>query len=181
MHQPKSPQPQPQPPPFGLPYPPFLGFPPQPPYPPTADPHAEVDPGLTPANAYEAAQHILKAINFGGLFKIAEEEKPSVGTVPETPSTDSVVLPTPAVVLPTTVTDVPDGDPRAELQAMLALLAAQLAEVVHADDDDGCMSKGNDTVASDPPPPAVDVAVKSATRQEEEEEEDSDGDMEEVI
>jgi hypothetical protein len=107
-----------------------------------------------------------------------EEEKSSVSTVLEM----SAPLPNPTAVLRTT-TDVPDVDHRAELQAMLALLAAQLAEVAHADEDD---SEPKDeefpaTAVTDLPPPAVDglAAVESAARQEEEE--DSDEDMEEVI
>jgi hypothetical protein len=134
-----------------------------------------------PANAYEAAQHILQAINFGGLFKMPDEENPSDSTIPETPS---VALSNPAAV-PQTKTDVPPVDHRAELQALLALLAAQLAEVAHADEDDGGAPKDKElpaAVVTDPHPPIMDAppAVNIAAWQQEEEE-DSDEDMEEVI
>ncbi|KAF8229504.1 hypothetical protein L208DRAFT_1459786 [Tricholoma matsutake] len=164
---------------FGFPYPPLPGYSPQ------SHPHtAEAQPSYadadTPVNPYEAAQHILQAINFGGLLKIQDEEgKPSVNPVPETPS---AALPNPTAV-PQTTTQVPHVDRRAELQALLALLAVQLAEVVQEDEDDGAQKDKQlpAAVVTDPPPPTVHTLAtgKSAARQEEEE--DSDEDMEEVI
>jgi len=140
---------------------------------------ADTNADATPADAYEAAQHILQAINFGELLKMSNEAK---STNPETPS---IAPPIPAAVLPST-TDAP-GAHRAELQAMMALLAAQLAEVAHADEEDVGAAKGNELPAvavgeaSPPPPPPAAGDIPNPGRQDEEEEEDSDGDMEEVI
>jgi hypothetical protein len=148
---------------------------------------ADTNADATPADAYEAAQHILQAINFGELLKMSNEEDKS--TNPETPS---IAPPIPAAVLPST-TDAP-GVHRAELQAMMALLAAQLAEVAHADEEDVGAAKGNELPAAvvgeaspppplppPPPPPPAAGDIPNPGRQDEEEEEDSDGDMEEVI
>jgi hypothetical protein len=109
-----------------------------------------------------------------------QEEKLSGSTIPETPSA-TLVDPT---TIPQAMKDAPDVDHRAELQALLALLAAQLAEVAHVDEDDHGAVKGKETpaaVVTSPPPPAMDAlaAVKSPARHEEEE--NSDEDMEEVI
>jgi len=109
-----------------------------------------------------------------------DEEKPSARTIPERPSS---ALPNP-VEMSRIMTDMPDGDHRAELQAMLVLLAAQLTEVVHADGDDGGASVDKEplaTVVTDLPPPAVKAISRVVSAAQQEEEEDSDEDMEEVI
>ena len=80
------------------------------------------------------------------------------------------------------MTDMPDGSHRAELQGMLALLAAQLAEIAHANEDDSAVPVGTEPpacVLTDSPPPTMDTAATGAAQQQEEEE-DSD-DMEEVV
>ncbi|KAF8638820.1 hypothetical protein AX17_001878 [Amanita inopinata Kibby_2008] len=105
-------------------------------------------------DAYEAAQNILRAINFGGLLQISNEEAANNETGSSTSvDTSSQPLATAAaeasVGLPTvmlsnvdaegnaqgmrtgstvTATALPTNT-RAELQAQLALLAAQLAEI----------------------------------------------------
>ncbi|KAF8442962.1 hypothetical protein L210DRAFT_862262 [Boletus edulis BED1] len=106
------------------------------------------------SDAWEAAQNILKAINFGQLFQISNEEnmaaeplmsggphsqqatadgrdKPSLGTTIIEESADARVdgVGNPAEL---------DAEHRAALQAQLALLAAQLAEL--ADVSEGELS-----------------------------------------
>jgi hypothetical protein len=69
---------------------------------------------------------------------------------------------------------------------MLALLAAQLAEIAHADEEDEGAVKDNElpvavvveTPPLPPPPPPATSDIPDPGRQEEE---DSDEDMEEVI
>jgi len=78
----------------------------------------------------------------------------------------------------------PDGARRAELQAMLALLAAQLAEVAHADEDDSGAPVDKESpaaVVTNLLPRAVDTVVAIMSAAQQEEEEDSEEDMEEVI
>lgn len=109
------------------------------------------------AAAYEAAQSILKAINFGDLLKLPPEEdeakegasqSQAVGNGVEhllshvqavlacrnaeeaattTGSIPSMVAETTPTILPSPSLQVPENQ-RAELQAQLALLSAQLAE-----------------------------------------------------
>ncbi|KAF8626372.1 hypothetical protein AX15_005022 [Amanita polypyramis BW_CC] len=103
-------------------------------------------------DAYETAQSILKAINFGGLLQLSNEH----GTESANKVTDSVIAE--GITLEPTRVETSDGappmitssngrlvdrgataaremeaitmgPPRAELQARLALLAAQLAEI----------------------------------------------------
>jgi hypothetical protein len=78
-------------------------------------------------DAWEAAQSILKAINLGGLLKLPDESKSPESAV-HADHLDSSIGP-----------DLADGsgskaaEGRAELQAQLALLAAQLAEIAQGD------------------------------------------------
>lgn len=91
------------------------------------------------------------------------EDKPTFNNnVQEAPP---ATLPNAAAASGTT-TDVPNVDCRAELQAHLALLAAQLAEIAHADKDEGGAPVTHPL-----------RRTTSITTQEE----DSDVDMEEVI
>ena len=108
-----------------------------------------------------------------------DEEKPSASTIPEAPAT---ALPNHVGLLRTTA-DMPDGDHRAELQAMLALLAVQLVEVAHTDEDDsGAPVDKEPPAAAVTLPSTVDtVSAVVSTAQQQEEEEDSDKDMEEVM
>ncbi|TFY65398.1 hypothetical protein EVJ58_g2003 [Rhodofomes roseus] len=91
------------------------------------------------ANAWEAAQHILQAINFT-LHQIEDLEQPETpavtasdapATAPAAPST-SAPTQTAAEAPRTTLTE----DERASLQAQLALLAAQLTEIANESDDE---------------------------------------------
>jgi hypothetical protein len=109
-----------------------------------------------------------------------EEDKSSVCTNSETPSVAPPIL----AIAPPSTTDAPGVRHRAELQAMLALLAAQLAEIAHADEEDEGAMKDNElpvaVVVETPPlpPPPATSDIPDPGRQEEE---DSDEDMEEVI
>jgi hypothetical protein len=98
------------------------------------------------AAAYEAAQSILKAINFGGLLKLPpDEDEPKNEGLSQPPhnvgngvehllshvqavlaSRNSEVEEETLPVLPSSSSQVPENK-RAELQAQLALLSAQLA------------------------------------------------------
>lgn len=82
------------------------------------------------ANAWEAAQHILQAINFSALHRIEDAERPDA---PQVEATAALVPATDAENAPrTTLTE----DERAALQAQLALLAAQLTEIANASEDE---------------------------------------------
>jgi hypothetical protein len=115
---------------------------------PAAGDNEDVEEG---SDAWEAAQTILKAINFGSLLQ-ASVAKPSVPTIsplsPLAPSGSTVPVPdrrlTPPVTVDNNMTNAAAGPvqvlsnrDRASLQAQLALLAAQLAEIAE------------DTLASD--------------------------------
>ncbi|KAG6861669.1 hypothetical protein C0995_013675 [Termitomyces sp. Mi166 len=102
-------------------------------------------------DAWEAAQNILKAINFDTLLSLPKEEsdtagaiQPLAGSNTAVPPSASTSAPTGSEVRPSTA----DGSAatslvnteaysagRAELQAHLALLAAQLAELSQEDED----------------------------------------------
>lgn len=100
------------------------------------------------SDAWEAAQNILKAINFGQLLRMPEEEAADgTGTastsaerqsVPSNEMNDSQAAPatddcaTTASVLQVQL----NGEERAALQAQLALLAAQLAELTEVSEDE---------------------------------------------
>ncbi|KAH9936126.1 uncharacterized protein B0H18DRAFT_868004 [Fomitopsis serialis] len=93
------------------------------------------------ANAWEAAQHILEAINFNTLHRIEDPEQPELPAAASAAQTSAPVPAAasmetrPAAEAPrTTLTE----DERASLQAQLALLAAQLTEIANeSDDEDG--------------------------------------------
>lgn len=75
-------------------------------------------PAVPPTNdAYAAAQNILQTINFGGLFKLEDDERRGQSPVKSEPVTMSLA-----------------EHARAELQAQLALLAAQLEEIAKEED-----------------------------------------------
>ena len=110
------------------------------------------------SDAWEAAQAILKAINFGSSLQVTAV-KPTApppvnlalaGSTPATDRTnDASAASAPAHVLS-------DGD-RASLQAQLALLAAQLAEIaedtlasdLNVTDEDAGAEEGNGTAGED--------------------------------
>jgi len=100
-------------------------------------------------DAWEAAQNILKAINFGQLFQISNEENKagepstSVQSINQQASADGSDQPsalsaaTPAEsasMLAGNSTEL-NAEQRAALQAQLALLAAQLAELADVSED----------------------------------------------
>ena len=104
------------------------------------------------SDAWEAAQTILKAINFGSLLQASNPPVPAINPLSPSPhSGSSVAVPDTSTALPVPVNNgMTDGNPaarpvlqvlsnrdRASLQAQLALLAAQLAEIAE------------DTLASD--------------------------------
>lgn len=137
-------------------------------------------------DAYEAAQNILKAINFGDLFQIASEggadgKKADDVSVDQLTSllvqaqnamsaqmdaAPHVASSQPAVPLPTlsanagvavavpTVSE-PPTNVRAELQAQLVLLAAQLAELSQENEENIGPSGDQPQVAPPLPTPAI--------------------------
>ncbi|KAF8894711.1 hypothetical protein BD779DRAFT_1669181 [Infundibulicybe gibba] len=131
-------------------------YPPQPPPAPASSTGDQPPvPEGSVADAYEAAQNILKAINFGGLLQMSKDEESNgiKSTNAQAGSaTDATSAPSAPVVagagIDLSVTTQPSdtstisvdqgdssaGSGRAELQAQLALLAAQLAEIYRADD-----------------------------------------------
>lgn len=102
------------------------------------------------SDAWEAAQNILKAINFGQLFQISNEENKagepstSVNPVSQHVPADGPDKPSSALgaVIPGELAAVGgaavelDAEQRAALQARLALLAAQLAELADVSEDE---------------------------------------------
>jgi len=125
------------------------------------------------AAAYEAAQNILKAINFGGLLTLPPEEQereyepipPQVGSGVEqllshvqAALANNATGNTPQAPVP--LVPAPSSDPRAELQAQLALLAAQLAELSQTEDSTAIATSSalqieppSLPMATPPPPP----------------------------
>ncbi|KII90746.1 hypothetical protein PLICRDRAFT_174117 [Plicaturopsis crispa FD-325 SS-3] len=104
------------------------------------------------SDAWEAAQNILKAINFGSLLQISQDEQrpPPTGPSDTTAPDPRTGLPPPMIAgagfdLSTASSSTAGtttatsgrgeltGDERAALQAQLALLAAQLAEIAQED------------------------------------------------
>ncbi|KAG6377053.1 hypothetical protein JVT61DRAFT_1102 [Boletus reticuloceps] len=108
------------------------------------------------SDAWEAAQNILKAINFGQLFQISNEEnkaaEPSMSGGPHSQQATADGRDKPSLALGATIVEESadarvdgvgnaaelDAEHRAALQAQLALLAAQLAEL--ADVSEGELS-----------------------------------------
>ncbi|KAF9000802.1 hypothetical protein BDZ89DRAFT_1050793 [Hymenopellis radicata] len=156
---------------FGPSIPPPYGVPaPQPP-PPRLIPEPESTNDI--GDAYEAAQHILKTINFGeGLLNLKSPE-------------------------PDSREDAEQGDKewedgiRAQLQAQLALLAAQLQEYAQERDAEEAALQAAAQLPPPPPPqpprqqvqPARLVAVPpvAAMEVDDDEDDDEDDDMDEVI
>jgi hypothetical protein len=137
------------------------------------------------ATAYEAAQTILKAINFGGLLKLPPEEEEPKNVVSSQPlhplgngvehllshvqavlasrnseeAASSGSLPgmlAESTPLPPSSSVQVSENKRAELQAQLALLSAQLAELVQIEESRVGIDQTSDqsvTVGSLPEPP----------------------------
>ncbi|KAK0464429.1 uncharacterized protein EV420DRAFT_1725081 [Desarmillaria tabescens] len=120
-------------------------------------------------DAYAAAQHILKTINFGeGLLTLSKKSQDTT-----TPVTSAAAPADQAM----TINDEDDDDReweagiRAQLQAQLALLAAQLAEYTQESHQG---DSGVDTGQHLPPPSDTAMPV-------DDDEDDDDEDMDEVI
>ncbi|KAG6863040.1 hypothetical protein C0993_000438, partial [Termitomyces sp. T159_Od127] len=117
-------------------------------------------------DAWEAAQNILKAINFDTLLSLPKEETHNAEPSQPLAGPSTVVQPAasgpPASEVPTSTMDTTGvvtvtedySAGRAELQAHLALLAAQLAELSQEDEDDRIVHYPVVTSPSAPPPPA---------------------------
>lgn len=152
-------------------------------------------------DAWEAAQNILKAINFGQLFQISSEDgvathadSTAVAQVPPPVFASSVEVDGQAVTASieasmsscdaeTSRVEL-SGDERAALQAQLALLAAQLAEFADVGEDELAQDlhphrriEEDDVSATDSLNPIHRSSDKIIN---DEDDEDDDMDMEEV-
>lgn len=109
------------------------------------------------AGAWEAAQHILKAINFGSLQGNSSPASTSSNAQAATTSSSDIASGVDVNAEDdglgrATLTD----EERASLQAQLALLAAQLSEIVaeeDGDEDEDMAEDEGDAEVSAPPPP----------------------------
>ena len=199
----------------------YSGVPPPPPQAPAASspsakesPHHDGD----SIDAYEAAQSILKAINFGSLLQLPTEdsnEGRGRGADPQhsgletllshvqaalassaTGTTTAGPLPVagPAASAPPAppTNHGPAVDPRAELQAQLALLAAQLAELSQAEEaaspvrDAPPLSPVPASVPSHNPPPQNPSDIPTVpdihpSETQNDDDDSDDDDMEEII
>lgn len=157
-------------------------------------------------DAWEAAQSILKAINFGQLFQISSED----GAATHVDSTTVAQVPPPVFASSVEVSSTFDGqavaasieasissrdaetfsrvelsgDERAALQAQLALLAAQLAEFADVGEDELAQDlhphrriEEDDVSATDS---LIPIQSSSDKIINDEDDEDDDMDMEEV-
>jgi hypothetical protein len=86
-------------------------------------------PAVPPNDAYAAAQNILQTINFGGLFKLEDDERRGLLASPVKSESVSMSLADHA---------------RAELQAQLALLAAQLEEIAQEEEKEAASQPGEE-------------------------------------
>lgn len=157
---------------YGYPgYPSYPGYPPHPHATPSAStltsstnaakpPETEKHPAEsdTPSvvdsgDAWEAAQHILKAINFGSLQPQAAESTSASAQPPPAPITASGLDILSSIGASVSTESAPSragltDEERASLQAQLALLAAQLSEIAELDDDEGNATDEEDLQAS---------------------------------
>lgn len=128
------------------------------------------------SDAWVAAQHILKAINFGSLQdNTTSNTSPAITSAPNNATVDtSHAVPPP--VVPTSSIDIgvaPEDDglgratltdeERASLQAQLALLAAQLGEIAATDEaeDDDATGETDEEAAA--PPSQLDQRIVAQT------------------
>ncbi|KAG2020827.1 hypothetical protein CC2G_006128 [Coprinopsis cinerea AmutBmut pab1-1] len=119
------------------------------------------------SDAYEAAQNILKAINFGSLLQLpAEETQEGVAAASKDAGSSQLVLhqqqqppqhtaPSGTLAIEPPALPGPEAAARAELQAQLALLAAQLTELTKIDDHHNLQTQGapQPVLAAIEPPP----------------------------
>jgi hypothetical protein len=114
------------------------------------------------SDAWEAAQAILKAINFGSLLQVtaakaAPVRQPSPPTVHGGPASERAPASDEPPDVAAVASSVLSERDRASLQAQLALLAAQLAEIaedtiandLNATDEDAGAEEGNDGTAGE--------------------------------
>ncbi|KAF8831501.1 hypothetical protein HHX47_DHR1000623 [Lentinula edodes] len=89
------------------------------------------DPAIDLGDAFEAAQHILKALNFGvDLSKVPQEAEAGSTFSPPVPNSQSITGAVTVDVANPSITGGMNSDGvRAELQVQLVLLAAQLSEM----------------------------------------------------
>ena len=99
--------------------------------------------GKEEGDAWEAAQHILKAINFGGLAQAgADAPRPGTASGPSAATDEELTAVLSALASAAAVSSAEPprstltDDERASLQAQLALLAAQLTEIAEAEEED---------------------------------------------
>ena len=128
------------------------------------------------SDAWEAAQAILKAINFGSLLQgtaakpTAPQPSPPADSDQAEPKSDQV---TGSASAPAGPVQSLSGRDRASLQAQLALLAAQLAEIAEDNlasdltvtdqaDQDAHAEEGEGTVGEDDDMEAVDISAQEA-------------------
>lgn len=201
----------------------YPGIPLPPPPPPAASSSSakqSADPDSDSVDAYEAAQTILKAINFGNLLQLPAEgsdgghgaddhqsqqsgletllshvQAALASSAAEATAVGSLPVTGPAAPLPRAPpTNV--ADPRAELQAQLALLAAQLAELSQAEETASLVQDATLVplpvpipvpTCDDPPPqiPQTTSAISginpAETNTQNDEDSGDDDDMEEII
>ncbi|KAJ6504265.1 hypothetical protein C8R47DRAFT_183810 [Mycena vitilis] len=128
---PVVPQPQAKPPPPAAATPAVSALPtPVLPLPPKQPPQAAAPnpaPAEPPNDPYAAAQNILQSINFGAVFKLEDDERRRQVKVKSEDVTISLA-----------------EHARAELQAQLALLAAQLEEIAQEEDKEGAEDEDDD-------------------------------------
>lgn len=124
------------------------------------------------SDAWEAAQAILKAINFGSLLQgtAAPQPSPPANSDQAEPQSDQV---TGSASAPAGPVQSLSGRDRASLQAQLALLAAQLAEIAEDNlasdltvtnqaDQGAHAEEGEGTVGEDDDMEAVDISAQEA-------------------
>jgi hypothetical protein len=133
------------------------------------------------SDAWEAAQAILKAINFGSLLQATaakpaalphRQPSPAANSVHAGPVSDGAAASENVTSAPTGPAQPLSDRDRASLQAQLALLAAQLAEIaedtlasdlnipdqeVHAEGGDGMVAEDDDMEAVDILPQGIDM------------------------
>jgi hypothetical protein len=199
----------------------YPGVPPQPqPAPAASSPSAKPSPDHdgNSVDAYEAAQTILKAINFGSLLQLpvegsddsrgADEHQPQhsgletllshvqAALASSTAGTTAAgPLPVAEPAEPATLTNPGTAvEPRAELQAQLALLAAHLAELSQTEEATSTLQDAPPlppvptlVPTHDPPPqispvtPVIADINPSETQNDDDNDDSDDDDMEEII
>lgn len=142
-----------------------------------------------PADPYEAAQHILKGINFGGLLQLASEEgekKAAAAAAAAAAANEAAGLGTPATA---PIVATPPAEPlreaavrsddaqfdlqiREQLRAQLVLLTAQLTEIAR---EEGAFGGGEHELV-----PLVTVVDGGGMGNQENEDDSDEDDMEEV-